>query len=292
MSNIERRIAEVLLNGSFEIKVRNSGVFRFSPSYRFETHNHKEIEINYVRSGHCVIGVEGQFVPLREGDCIILYKGVPHWFLVDTNANCCLTQLEFYVNMPESIKEKLIFLRAGAKYHKLSECGNIELLMENLCRVFRSIKTEDEKKAQLDLGFFQLFIELSSKIEKKLELEQRGKTGKMDGIIQYINENYDGEINVEDLAARFGLSSRYVRKCFVEEIGISCQQYITTLRIGKAKELLWFSSRSVTEIAMCSGFNSSQYFCRVFQKYTEMTPVEYRNLWRGSKAQEYCVVDK
>ena len=110
----------------------------------------------------------------------------------------------------------------------------------------------------------------------------------MEHIIRYLNENYESDICMEDLAQRFGLSSRYIRKCFAQETGMSCQKYITTLRIGKAKELLWYSADTVTEIAMKTGFNSAQYFSRVFQQYTEMTPMEYRNLWRGSKAQELC----
>ncbi len=63
-------------------------------------------------------------------------------------------------------------------------------------------------------------------------------------------------------------------------------QYITLLRIGKAKEMLWNTDKSITEIAMSIGFNSSQYFSRVFKNYVGVTPGEYRDSWRPRIVEE------
>ena len=83
MDRLEQIIARVLAEDSIKLEIRNAGVFRFLASYRFERHNHREIEIIYIKSGHCIVGTDEGFLPLREGDCMIVYKGVPHWFLVD-----------------------------------------------------------------------------------------------------------------------------------------------------------------------------------------------------------------
>ena len=122
--------------------------------------------------------------------------------------------------------------------------------------------------------------------------KKTGRNGKIDEIIAYISEHYEYDIRVEGLAEQFGVSSRYIRRCFKEEAGISCSQYITSLRIEKAKEMLWLSAKTVTEIASLTGFNSSQYFSRVFQQYTGQTPLEYRNSWRGVRAAERCVIEE
>lgn len=105
----------------------------------------------------------------------------------------------------------------------------------------------EQRETQLLFGFLQFFLAVSQNLEKaKEEKEKNGKAGRVEHIIRYLSENYESDICMEDLAQRFGLSSRYIRKCFTREAGMSCQQY------------------------------------------TEMTPMEYRNLWRGSKAQELC----
>ena len=75
-----------------------------------------------------------------------------------------------------------------------------------------------------------------------------------------------------------GMSSRYLRKAFEDSIGISCSQYITMLRIARAKELLWDWEKDITQVASLTGFNSPQYFCRIFKKHTGMTPAQYRNM--------------
>lgn len=291
MDKLKSSIMAMMGDDQFSIRIRNSGVFHFPSTYRFETHNHREIEINYINSGSCIMGIGGIFVPLKHGDCIIVYAGVPHQFIVEDRENCRITQLEFEVKGFGKASGVLSFFRQDVPYRRLSGCESVVEYMEILCRLFRAEKKEQQKNMLLQLGFFQLFIELSERIDQMGSSKPKGgKAGRIADIIQYINENWEREINIESLAAKFNVSSRYIRKCFIQETGVSCQKYICTLRIGKAKELLWFTSRSVTEIALETGFGSSQYFCRVFQRYTGMAPREYRNLWKGEKAEELCMV--
>ncbi|MDY3250831.1 MAG: AraC family transcriptional regulator [Candidatus Choladocola sp.] len=292
MNYLENMIAEAILEKTVGIRVRNAGVFRFPPQYRFDTHNHSEIEINYVNHGSCIMETGGIFHPLKQGDCMIVYPGIPHQFLVDARENCRITQLEFTVQSPELLAEELIFLREDVPYRKLSACESISWMMENLCRICRGHRETQIKETLLDFGFFQLFIELSEQIrQQECTAQKTGKAGKITEIIAYINQNYEKEISIEELASKFAVSSRYIRKCFREETGVSCQKYICTLRISRAKELLWYTSKTATEIALETGFGSSQYFCRVFSQYTEMTPMEYRNLWKGKQAEELCSMD-
>ena len=287
MSKIEEKIAQMLLEQSMKLEIRNAGVFRFLKSYRFERHNHKETEIVYIKSGHCIMGVGEEFVPLKERDSIIVYKGVPHWFMVDKSEGCQIAQVEYYVEVPGDLQESLGVFRP-ARYHKLTENENLRELIEGIGKLHRSGRDTELKGAAMKMLFLLLFMELSVQIEKN----GQKKPGRMARLISFINENYAYDISIEELAEKFGYSSRYIRKCFKEETGISCSQYIASLRIEKAKELLWSGAGTVTEIAASTGFNSSQYFCRVFQQYTGMTPMEYRNLWRGIRAAERCTIEE
>ena len=287
MSKIEEKIAQMLMEHSLKLEVRNAGVFRFLKSYRFERHNHKETEIVYIKSGHCIMGVGEEFVPLKERDSIIVYKGVPHWFMVDKGEGCQIAQVEYYVEAPEDLQESLAVFRP-ARYHKLTDSENIRELIEGIGKLYRIGGNAELQDTAMKMLFLLLFLELSSQIEKN----GQKKSGRMEKLIGYINENYAYDISIEELAEKFGYSSRYIRKCFKEETGSSCSQYIASLRVEKAKELLWSGTDTVTEIAAGTGFNSSQYFCRVFQQYTGMTPMEYRNLWKGTRAEERCTIEE
>lgn len=291
MNHLEMSIMKSLISESCCIDIRNAGVFRFPSDFRFDLHNHKEIEINFINSGHCVMEVGKEYLPLKQGDCICISGGIPHNFIVDKKGNCSITQLEFSIDIPGGLCKELKFLEQRKAYYKFSECENVRYLMENVCRLFRSIKPEHEKETQIHLGLFQLFIELSYQISEMTKKVAKGKASKINDIVQYISENYSIDLCMEEISKRFHVSSRYIRKCFVQELGMTCQQYIVALRINKAKQLLWFTEDAVTEIALKSGFNSSQYFSRVFQQYMKMTPLEYRNLWKGTRAKESCVIE-
>lgn len=291
MNQLYNSIAKVMMQDTFDIQIRNAGIFCFPPAYRFERHNHKEVEVNYVHNGACIIGINGEVHSLKKGDCIVIYPGIPHRFIADTRENCKITQLEFTINVSKEIGNVLPVLKMDVPYLQMSNSESISYFMENLCRIYRMQKEEEQKDALLYLSFFQLFIAISEQIDQGKKEPKKGKAGRIDDIIAFVNENYEKEINMEELADQFGVSSRYIRKCFQQETGMSCQKYLSTLRIAKAKELLWYSSKSATDIALATGFGSSQYFCRVFQQHTEMTPMEYRNLWKGQKAEELCVVE-
>lgn len=105
------------------------------------------------------------------------------------------------------------------------------------------------------------------------------------GLLQYINQNYDTKINIESLAESFGVSSRYIRKFFAEHVGMSCTDYITMLRMEKAKQMLWRTKKSITEIAFAVGYSSSQYFGNVFRRFAGISPGEFRRKYREGTEQ-------
>ena len=93
----------------------------------------------------------------------------------------------------------------------------------------------------------------------------------------YIDEHYkDPALCVEALSEQAQMSQVYLRKLFRSQYGISPSQYITSVRLKKAKELMRSPFLTLEAIALESGFSSPQYFCRVFKKETGTTPYFFR----------------
>ena len=68
----------------------------------------------------------------------------------------------------------------------------------------------------------------------------------------------------------------HLERLFKQYIGCSPIEYLMEVRISKAKEFLKHSELNVTQIAGMTGFDSIQYFSRVFKKFVQLSPNQYR----------------
>lgn len=283
MDGLEQRLIGLFTDSGYYTNIRKSGIFRFPSNYRFETHAHEEYEINYINTGACIMEVDDSYVPLKAGECIVIAPGSAHCFMVDMQRTCKITQLELVIRCPEDLTAGLMFPGFPESFHRLRDCEHLLPLLERICYYCRAGEREATGKVQIDLMLLQLYALLSEAIEKKRSGEASAEADRVRRIIGHIQENLEGNLNIEQMALQYGVSSRYVRKYFEQQMGMGCNEYITMLRIGKAKRLLWNPDLSVTDVALMSGFSSSQYFCKVFHRQIGMTPAEYRRQWKNEE---------
>ena len=92
----------------------------------------------------------------------------------------------------------------------------------------------------------------------------------------YINENYHRDISLEEVSRSVDISSYYFSKLFKEETGENFIEYLTAIRIEKAKELLHHRENSIKNISIETGYSDPNYFSRIFKKQVGITPTEYR----------------
>ena len=96
--------------------------------------------------------------------------------------------------------------------------------------------------------------------------------------IEYIEQNYQMPLTVDELASHSNMSASRFFPCFKKEVGMTPFEYINRYRVNRAILLLISDSRlSVEDISERTGFESSSYFRRVFKKTTGMSPREYRS---------------
>lgn len=108
----------------------------------------------------------------------------------------------------------------------------------------------------------------------------------IDHINQYINQNMTSVISHAALAASLHCSVGHLRKRFRSIYGISLGDYITTLRLQRAKTLLLQSKLLVKEIAFECGFTNNSSFNRFFFKALGSTPLDYRRMLAEKAIQE------
>lgn len=94
-------------------------------------------------------------------------------------------------------------------------------------------------------------------------------------ITKYIDENYTSDITLEDVAGQFFITPQYLSKLFKENTGKNFSEYIISMRLTKAKELLDTTNMSIKDISYNIGYNDPNYFSRLFKKEMGISPSEY-----------------
>lgn len=92
----------------------------------------------------------------------------------------------------------------------------------------------------------------------------------------YIKEHFETALTLEEVADVVQLSPQYFSKIFKERSGYSFIDYLTELRVGRAKDLMRTQYKSVKEVCFEVGYKDPNYFSRVFKKYTGISPSDFR----------------
>lgn len=102
------------------------------------------------------------------------------------------------------------------------------------------------------------------------------KDNRIDNIISYINERYNTDITLNEVANEYNLNYHFLSHYIKDNIGMSFKSYLNKIRLEKAGSMIIHSNKNMTEIALENGFSSTSYFYKVFKKEYNCTPLEYR----------------
>lgn len=91
-------------------------------------------------------------------------------------------------------------------------------------------------------------------------------------IMEFINDNYEKNMGLNDCAGQFHISPNYITRMFKKYTGVSYITYINELKIKKALELLKDTDLSIKEVAQRVGYNNLNYFYKNFNMITGTTP--------------------
>lgn len=96
------------------------------------------------------------------------------------------------------------------------------------------------------------------------------------GTIEFINSHYGEKITVDDLARSANLSESHFTRVFREETSMSPMEYMMHTRLECAKRMLRGNEKTLSQIALDCGFNSSSYFYQCFTRAFNISPSDYR----------------
>lgn len=96
-------------------------------------------------------------------------------------------------------------------------------------------------------------------------------------VYDFLTDNVNKKISIDDVCKAVNYSKAYVFREFKKHTGKGVIEYFNILKIEKAKSLIKNSNYSVKEISLMLSFDTPNYFCKTFKKYTSFTPTQYKN---------------
>jgi two-component system response regulator YesN len=96
---------------------------------------------------------------------------------------------------------------------------------------------------------------------------------------QYVDQNFDKQITLDEIAKSVNLSPAYFSVFFKKETGMNLMDYVSNVKINKAKEYLRNTNMNVKEIAYALSFQDARYFSKLFKSKVGIKPTEYRKIY-------------
>lgn len=249
-------------------------------------HRHAEIEITLVQSGSGirVVGDESSAIP-TSSSLVVLGRGLPHYWRFDgASSGICIQfndiQLlgllteQLRVDVLDFINRAAVGLEFGGK-----DLDDATEYLKQMTTVARSSR----------LGNFGIFLQLIGRLSNASPASTRQMSSirfdgafnednyfEMQKAVAWIMANFQSEIRLADVLDLVQMSKTSFSRHFGKFTGMSFGKFVSEIRISNACLLLHSTERSISEIALASGFSNLSNFNRLFRQSKGIPPSKYR----------------
>lgn len=258
--------------------------------HRKSWHTQPGLEITLTHSGRAAFVVGDRIYMQHAGSLMMVPGHIPHQVFIAPDMKYHRTVLCLdYNGLQEQVGDGLHsllepewFLQSGFRHLTLQPDTFAEL-------VGLTHKLSEEMKAQRSgwrrmvlshvMGISVLLQRMTERDAGLQAEESRGLKGQelVELCCRYIEDHLQEDLSLQNVAKRFSVSPEHLTRLFRKERGDAFYRYVLLQRILRSKRLLLaFPEMSVTEVAGAVGFSSSIQFSRMFKRFLDQTPSEFR----------------
>ena len=255
---------------------------------------HEDIKIVIINNGTAQINSDDQGLRLLPGQAVLINRNVMHSIQQFGPDSCSYYSITFHPDFilgenSTNMAHKYLDIFSSKNLRFLIFDENVEWHSELLDHLNNAIAANLIKGEGYELTtrgylcFFwsRLVNHLKNNIDNELEDmpasldEQRVKRA-----MSYIREHHVEKISLEDISSVIHVSKSECCRCFKRSIGMTPFEYLMKYRVFEAANLFKdpaHASDSIADVALAVGFNNLSYFSKLFGKYMNCTPRQYRN---------------
>ncbi|MDO6544897.1 transcriptional regulator MelR [Photobacterium sanguinicancri] len=254
-------------------------------------HWHGQVEVNIPFGGDVEYIINGSPIVLKDGHIGLFWASIPHRL---TNPGNCHNMgiinipIHHFLSWPLN-REFVNQITHGAVLHS----DESSLVSEfELKRWEDEMMHQAESRQQLAADEISLMLKRLCLTGWSQMLTNRKDKPTQNGVskhsqfyvsqmLEYIATHHDTPLTINQIADHVGLHANYAMGIFQRMMQLTIKQYITAMRINHARALLSDTERTILDITLTVGFNSSSRFYQTFQSYLGVTPTQYRKLSRN-----------
>jgi len=260
------------------------------PYFYDSLHYHEECQLTYITEGQGVILVADQLEEFKVGDLLLIGKNTPHVFL---------SGKEYYEGNSSLHARAISIFFSKDTFHQvftqIPETAKIEEFLDQ-ARFGIRIKNQESRKIGEDLKQMVklrqvprviLFMKILDLISRNPNFEfisssiphvsGREDNVKLKKIFDYITNNFEKRITLEEVAGLINLTPTAFCRFFKLRTNKTFSQFLIEVRINQACKMLSNGNFNVTETFFSCGYNNSSNFHRHFRQHTGLTPSEYKD---------------
>ncbi|KWU64110.1 AraC family transcriptional regulator [Priestia megaterium] len=249
-------------------------------SWRHQTHIKRQGEFPDYQWIQCTKGrgelrVNDEVYIIKENEGMFLTPHVPHeYYPVTSEWQVCW--VSFNGSVIDDIMLSLQFINSGKIVLTNAE-SLYRMLQELMDRLEENHTSSTMQCSELLYSVILKLRQDSVYIESKSRLQQ---ITQLNPVLRYIEEYYHQPLTLEVLAQQLNVTEQYTCLLFQQSLGIRPFEYVTRVRIQKAKKLLLKNNQiSVQDIARQVGYEHPSYFIKRFKEQENVTPTIFRKMY-------------
>ncbi len=255
-------------------------------------HWHEEIELEYIVSGQVYVTCEEENILASQGDLVFINQNVRHFITPVQTDGCLLYSIVVHptfifgfgqLELEKKYIAPVLHDSALKHIHITKDSPDYENYLSEIREILSLNDLKEDgyellTKSVLLRIWYQLYkmstALVSGSVPKTaVQDEQRVKQA-----ILYIQEHFMETVTLEDIAGSIMVSKSECCRCFKRTLNTTPFEYLMKYRIMEStKRMHRKPQESISEIAGSVGFNNTSYYNKIFRKYMDCTPTEYRN---------------
>ena len=276
---MSKPVFSIFPNENFvDLSLYQYGMEQCPPAYSFGPATRNHYLFHYVLSGTGRLmandsrGISHEY-QIRSGEGFMIFPRQINTYIADTKLPWEYVWIEF-----DGMRAREIIETAGLSPDHPVYHAAYKDLRENMKDEMLYIAEHHDAPPFHLMGHLYLFIDyLSRSSSSKIAISGRVRDFYIKEALNYIEQNFQNDISVENIASFCGLNRTYFGRIFKETVGKSPQQFLLSYRMAKAAELLKLTELTINDVGNAVGYPNQLHFSRAFKNVYGLSPREWRN---------------